>query len=235
MCGFFFIKKKIAQKFNIKKLNESADLIAHRGADGSKTFYNNDIFVKFYRLSIQDLSDNGMQPMISRSKNIMLVFNGEIYNFKKLKKYLKGKPLNSDSDTEVLLNLYEEMGVKIFDHLRGMFSLLIYDLQTKKILVARDQFGIKPLYVHDCNKFIIFSSEIKPILNYLKKTNFNYHTIAEFLLLGKQDHHNTTFFNNIDSVKPSHYYKYTANGIIKKKYWSIFSNKYKKQNEKKND
>jgi asparagine synthase (glutamine-hydrolysing) len=233
MCGFFFIKKKIAQKFNIKKLNESADLIAHRGPDGSKTFYNNDIFVKFYRLSIQDLSDNGMQPMMSRSKNIMLVFNGEIYNFKKLKKYLKGKPLNSDSDTEVLLNLYEEMGVKIFDHLRGMFSLLIYDLQTKKILVARDQFGIKPLYVHDCNKFIIFSSEIKPILNYLKKTNFNYHTIAEFLLLGKQDHHNTTFFNNIDSVKPSHYYKYTANGIIKKKYWSIFSNKYKKQNEKK--
>lgn len=171
MCGFFFIKKKIAQKFNIKKLNESADLIAHRGPDGSKTFYNNDIFVKFYRLSIQDLSDNGMQPMINRSKNIMLVFNGEIYNFKKLKKYLKGKLLNSASDTEVLLNLYEEMGVKIFDHLRGMFSLLIYDFQTKKILVARDQFGIKPLYVHDCNKFIIFSSEIKPILNYLKKTN----------------------------------------------------------------
>ena len=75
MCGFFFIKKKIAQKFNIKKLNESADLIAHRGPDGSKTFYNNDIFVKFYRLSIQDLSTNGMQPMISRSKDIMLVFN----------------------------------------------------------------------------------------------------------------------------------------------------------------
>ena len=233
MCGFFFIKKKTAQRFNIKKLNDSADLLAHRGPDGSKTFCNNDIFVKFYRLSIQDLSHNGMQPMVSKSKNIMLVFNGEIYNFKKLKKYLKGKILNSNSDTEILLNLYEEMGVKIFNHLRGMFSLLIYDFKTKKILVARDQFGIKPLYVYDCDDYILFSSEIKPILNYTKKNNLNYHTMAEFLLLGKQDHHNTTFFKNIESIKPSYYYKYTNNNVIKKKYWSIFSNKYKKQNEKK--
>ena len=233
MCGFFFIKKKTAQKFDVKKFNESADLIAHRGPDETKTFNNNDIFVKFYRLSIQDLSSNGMQPMISKSKKNMLVFNGEIYNFKLLRKYLKVKSLNSNSDTEVLLNLYEEMGTKIFDHLRGMFSFVIYNFQTKKILVARDQFGIKPLYFYDCKKFVIFSSEIKPILNYIKKINFNYHTIAEFLLLGKQDHHDTTFFENIKAIQPSHYYKFTQNKIIKKKYWSLFLSKHKNQNEKK--
>ena len=233
MCGFFFIKKKIAQKFDIKKLNESADLIAHRGPDGSKIFSNNDVFIKFYRLSIQDLSSNGMQPMMSKSKNIILLFNGEIYNFKKLRKYLKKKSLTSESDTEVLLNLYEEMGTKIFDHLRGMFSLLIYDFKTKKILVARDQFGIKPLYYYNSSKFIIFSSEIKPILNYIKENTLNYNAVSQFLFLGKQDHHDSTFFNNISAIEPAHYYRFNKSIVTKKKYWSIYSDELKNISEEK--
>ena len=232
MCGFFFVKKKIAHEFNIKKLNNSANLLSHRGPDESKSFINNDIFVKFFRLSIQDLSSNGMQPMLSKSKNIMIVFNGEIYNFKKLRKHLKIKLFKSNSDTEVLLNLYEEMGTKVFKLIKGMFSILIYDLKTKKILVARDQFGIKPLYVSETHESIIFSSEIKPILNYNKKNDLNYHSMAEFLLLGKQDHQNMTFFEGVEAVKPSYYYKYNKNHIIKKKYWSIFSSNHRKQNEK---
>ncbi len=231
MCGFFFVKKKIAHEFNIKKLNNSANLLSHRGPDDSKSFINDDIFVKFFRLSIQDLSPNGMQPMLSKSKNIMIVFNGEIYNFKKLKKYLKIKVLKSNSDTEVLINLYEEMGTKIFRLIKGMFSILIYDLKTKKILVARDQFGIKPLYVSETYESIIFSSEIKPILNYSKKNNLNYNSMAEFLLIGKQDHHNSTFFEGVEAVRPSYFYKYNRNNIIKKKYWSIFSSNHRKQNE----
>lgn len=232
MCGFFFVKKKIAHEFNIKKLNNSANLLSHRGPDDSKSFINDDIFVKFFRLSIQDLSSNGMQPMLSKSKNIMIVFNGEIYNFKKLRKHLKIKHFKSNSDTEVLLNLYEEMGTKVFKLIKGMFSILIYNLKTKKILVARDQFGIKPLYVSETHESIIFSSEIKPILNYNKKNNLNYRSMAEFLLLGKQDHQNITFFEGVEAVKPSYYYKYNKNHIIKKKYWSIFSNNHRKQNEK---
>ena len=231
MCGFFFVKKKIAHKFNVHKLNNAANLLSHRGPDNSKVFINNDVFVKFFRLSIQDLSLNGMQPMFSQSKNIMIVFNGEIYNFKKLRKHLNVKLLKSNSDTEVLLNLYEEMGTKVFKLIKGMFSILIYDLKSKKILVARDQFGIKPLYVSETNESIIFSSEIKPILYYSSKTNLNYNSMAEFLFLGKQDHHNVTFFEGVEAIRPSFYYKYEKNNIIKKRYWSIFDSNPKKINK----
>ena len=93
MCGFFFIKKKTSHKFNYEKLNYSADLIKHRGPDNNKIYTDKDIFIKFFRLSIQDLSNNAMQPMISRSGKNIIVFNGEIYNFKILKELLNNKNL----------------------------------------------------------------------------------------------------------------------------------------------
>ena len=167
MCGFFFIKKNNNYKFNYDRLNKSANLLIHRGPDGSKIFNNNDIFVKFFRLSIQDLSENGMQPMISHSGNNLIVFNGEIYNFKELKKYLPNKIFKSKTDTEILIELYEKFGTNIFSKIKGMYSFLIYSFKTKKILVARDQFGIKlSIFIKIIN--LIFSSEIKPILNYVK-------------------------------------------------------------------
>ena len=234
MCGFFFIKKKKPFNFNIKTLNLSSELLKHRGPDAKKTFTNNNIFIKFFRLNIQDQSSNGMQPMISRSGKNIIVFNGEIYNFKELKKYLKNQNLKSNSDTEVLLNLYEEMGTKIFDHIKGMFSFLIYNFETEKILAARDQFGIKPLYYYDAENFTIFSSEIKPILNYIKKTKINNNALAEYFFLGKQDHYSKTFFQNIKSVEPSHYYNFNTQSIKKYRYWSLYSDNKHNLNTKKN-
>lgn len=232
MCGFFFIKKKTSHIFNYKKLNRSANLIKHRGPDNDKIYTDKDIFIKFFRLSIQDLSNNAMQPMLSRSGKNILVFNGEIYNFKILKNLLNNKNLRSSSDTEVLLELFEQIGVKIFDKIKGMFSFVIYNLETKKILVARDQFGIKPLYYYDCKNYIIFSSEIKPILNYTKNFKINNTYLAEFFFLGKQDHGNSSFFNKIYSVEPAHYYKFNTTNIEKKKYWSILSENQKNYSKK---
>lgn len=227
MCGFFFIKKKTSHKFNYEKLDYSANLIKHRGPDNNKIYKDKDIFIKFFRLSIQDLSNNAMQPMLSRSGRNIIVFNGEIYNFKFLKKLLNYKNLRSSSDTEVLLELYEQIGAKIFDKIKGMFSFVIYNLESKKIIVARDQFGIKPLYYYDCKDYIIFSSEIKPILNYNKNSKINNKYLAEFFFLGKQDHDNSSFFNKIYSVEPAHYYKFNITSIEKKRYWSILSESQK--------
>lgn len=228
MCGFFFIKRKTSFKFNCEKLNYSSNLLRHRGPDSNKIFIDKDIFIKFFRLSIQDLSNNAMQPMLSKSGKNIIVFNGEIYNFKKLSELLINKNLKSSSDTEVLLELFEQIGFKIFDKIKGMFSFVIYNFETKKILVARDQFGIKPLYYYDCKDYVIFSSEIKPILNYLKTVNINNYSLAEFFFLGKQDHSNSSFFDKINSVEPAHYYKFNNLNIEKKKYWTILSKNKKK-------
>ncbi len=228
MCGFFFIKKKVKFEFNQKKLNSSADLISHRGPDGTKIYQDKDVFIKFFRLSIQDLSKNGMQPMISNSGSKLIVFNGEIYNFKSLRNILKKKDLKSKTDTEVILQLFEEIGLKIFQKMKGMYSLIIYDLKTKKILVARDQFGIKPLYFFENKKYLIFSSEIKPILEYNNGANINNNSLAEYFFLGKQDHYENTFFEEIKSIEPNHYYIFDRNKYKKTRYWSILS---KKNNE----
>ena len=123
----------------------------------------------------------------------LIVFNGEIYNFKELRKYIDEKKLKSRSDTEVLINLYEKIGNKIFDKIEGMYSFLIYNFETKKILAARDNFGIKPLYFYEDKDDLIFSSEIKPILKYKKYFEYEISSLSNFLLLGKQDNHSQTF------------------------------------------
>ena len=170
--------------------------------------------------------------MISKSGKNLIIYNGEIYNFKNLKKYLNNVKFESNSDTEVLLYLYEKMGTKIFEKIEGMFSFLIYNFETKKIIVARDQFGIKPLYFFENSECLIFSSEIKPILRYLNVTEIDNNSLGEYFFLGKQDHRQNTFFKNIEAIEPSHYYYFYNNKKIKYKYWSIFSNNQIKISEK---
>ena len=116
MCGFFVIKKK-TNKFKLNKslFLESCDLINHRGPDDKQNFFSKNISMGFRRLSIVDLSNNGRQPMIGNSSKMIMVFNGEIYNAKKLKKNLFNYKFHGTSDTEVLLKLYEIYGEKCFD------------------------------------------------------------------------------------------------------------------------
>ena len=186
----------------------------------------------FRRLSIIDLSKNGRQPMVGKSNKTIMVFNGEIYNADKLKKKLGGNNFKSNSDTEVLLKLYETYGEKCLNMIKGMFSFIVYNDNDDSIFVARDQFGIKPLYYYEKEDYIIFSSEIKPILNYIKKLEINYDTLAEYFLLGKQDHYDKTFFKDIKSIEPAHYYKFKNQKKYKKRYWSIYDQNQKKLSEK---
>ena len=236
MCGFFIqIPLNKSNHFDKKKFIESSKLISHRGPDQKKYFFHKNINFSFYRLSIIDKNLRASQLMISFSGNLVIVFNGEIYNAKELKEKLREYKFKSKSDTEVLLNLYHKYGSDCLKYLKGMFSFVIYDKSKNSCFFARDRFGIKPLYFKKCKKQILICSEIKPILNFSKNNRFNKIAFKEFLIWQKMDHKNVTFFKDVNSLEKSHYGIIKKNNILFHKYWSIEDNdkKVKKDFEKK--
>lgn len=166
MCG-------IAGRFSSQHLpkdfvwsTRASELLAHRGPDDSGHFADEHCELVHRRLAINDLSPNGYQPMINEDGTVFVVFNGEIYNHAQLRQHLQshGHRFRSTADTEVLVHLYEERGEKMLDSLEGMFAFAIYDQRACTLLLARDRFGIKPLYWAEQNGQLIFASEMKAIL-----------------------------------------------------------------------
>lgn len=171
MCGINGIITKTNKKENeiSSLLNNMNDLIIHRGPDEDGVFSeeNSDFSVgmAMRRLSIIDLS-SGQQPIFTDDKQIVIVFNGEIYNYRQLKVKLEaeGVSFNTSSDTEVILKAYEKYGVESFEWLDGMYGFSIYDKKINKLFIARDFFGEKPLYYMDTEKAFIWASELKSII-----------------------------------------------------------------------
>ena len=151
-----------------EELRQIRDQMAHRGPDGSGEWYSEDrrVGLGHRRLAIIDLSDRGDQPMKTEDGNVVIAFNGEIYNYKHLRSELerKGYRFYSQSDTEVLLHLYAEKGVNMLNDLRGMFAFAIWDNKKKELFIARDPFGIKPLYYADDGKTFYVASQVKALL-----------------------------------------------------------------------
>ncbi len=226
MCGFSGIITNYQN--NIDK-NFLSTLLNHRGPD-MNGFYqdeNNGFKLFFNRLSIQDLSRNGNQPFIY--KNLVLVANCEIYNFKNLKSILIDKyQFKSETDSEVLIYAYKEWGDNFLDYLEGMFSIVIYNKEDKSIKLFRDRFGIKPLYYFLDDENFIFSSEFLPIVKILKKLNkvlnFNYQSINNFIYAG-YNFESSTNIKNIYKVKPSHFINLKNFEIQEIKYWELEKNK----------
>jgi asparagine synthase (glutamine-hydrolysing) len=219
MCGFFVATKK--KIFNKKLALESANFLSHRGPDDMSVFENNDIYIVFYRLSIRDLSANGRQPMKSHSGRFVIVFNGEIYNADYLRNKLDKSVLKGNSDTEILVNLYEKYGESIIHSIKGMFSFVIYDIKNKVFFIVRDRFGIKPLYYIQDNEYFLISSEIKPLLFYTKKNNFDDLAFGDFFFKGFMDHDEKTFFKHVKSFEPSTYKIITRNKVKTVNYWNL--------------
>ena len=210
MCGITGIldfKKKIKDPLLlINKLNE---LNKSRGPDDRGTWSNNDknIFFGHTRLSVIDLTKNGKQPFLSYDKKISLIFNGEIYNFKDLKKILiqKNYIFASNTDTEVILHSYLEWGIDFIDKLRGMFSIAIWDENLKKLFLIRDQFGIKPLYYSADSNFFCFSSSIKSLINSkLVSNKRSSKSLTNYLLWGNTKDPDT-IYDKIKSVEKGTY------------------------------
>ena len=158
ICGFSWNDEALIRKM--------ADRIVHRGPDQEGFFCTDSMSLGFRRLSIIDLSENGSQPMFNEDNTVCLVFNGEIYNFQELRPLLeaRGHRFRSHTDSEVILHGYEEYGIDVVNHLRGMFGFALYDTARKRLLLARDRIGIKPLYYTEQNGRLVFGSEIKSIL-----------------------------------------------------------------------
>ena len=164
MCGFLGIID-YKHQINLKRAQVALDTVKHRGPDAQNTWIDgNYIYFGHNRLSIIDVSKRANQPFLSSKQDALIVFNGEIYNYRELRGELSFNSFTTNSDTETILEGYLEKGVKFFQKLRGIYSFVILDRRNSdKIIMVRDPAGVKPLYYTIQNQSLIFSSEIKAI------------------------------------------------------------------------
>ena len=179
MCG---IAGFVGKEKNMKKIVKGmTDRIRHRGPDGEGFFARGDVALAQRRLSIIDI-EGGRQPMFSKDENLVVVYNGEIYNYQEIKEELKDYPWQTNSDTEVLLAGYQKWGKDLPNHLRGMFAFALYDIKNKTLFCARDPFGIKPFYYYQNEGSFLFASEIKAFLDHPKfEKKFNEKLLSSYL------------------------------------------------------
>jgi asparagine synthase (glutamine-hydrolysing) len=218
MCGIVGLFGNVDNNL----LKEMSHLISHRGPDGRGYYFDKGIALGHRRLSIIDLK-GGSQPMQDQEGKFVITFNGEIYNYLNLKFHLEGKGIkfSTNSDTEVILNMYKIYGKNCLNYLEGMFSFVIYDLNKKSLFVARDRLGIKPLYYFRNSETFGFASEIKSLLIHPDiDKSINKNALLEYFyrqyISGSE-----TIFNQIYKLPPGHYI-FIENGELElKKYWDL--------------
>ena len=219
MCGFVGFTNGVSDDGTL--LKNMMDKIIHRGPDSSGQYVDNNICLGFRRLSIVDIAD-GDQPMFNEDGNLVVVFNGEIYNHLELRKNLimAGHTFKTNhSDTEVLLHGYEEYGAELVKKLRGMFAFVIFNRTTGEIFGARDMFGIKPLYYTFANNSFIFGSEIKSFLPHPEfKKELNPDALAHFLSF-QYSPTEETFFKGVFKLPPAHYFTFDGKELVKTRYF----------------
>lgn len=221
MCGIVGFSGQHKQKEQI--VNNMMDLMIHRGPNSGGCYTDGDMALGFRRLSIIDLAD-GSQPMYNEDKSLVLVYNGEIYNFKSLREDLiaKGHTFLTRCDSEVLLHGYEEYGRELVKKLRGMFAFVIWDVKNKKLFGARDMFGIKPFYYGILQSGdLIFASEIKSMLAH---PDFNRAVNKDALLPYLTFQYSATeetFFAGVYKLPPAHYFEWQDGVLTKERYWDV--------------
>ncbi len=207
MCGISgFIGNGIAGMDREAVLEEMMDKIIHRGPDQEGKYVDDKVALGFRRLSIIDL-DHGMQPMFNETGDVVIIFNGEIYNHLELRKELiaKGHVFANNADTECLVHGYEEYGVELLHKVRGMFAFVIYDKKKDLVFGARDFFGIKPFYYTQVDGTLVFSSEIKSILAYPEmKREVNEEALEQYMSF-QYSVLPETFFKGIYRLPAGHY------------------------------
>lgn len=201
IAGYVDINKKPTKKI----LKEMTDRIAHRGPDGEGHYLDDTAALGHRRLAIIDLNTGG-QPIFNETKDIAVVFNGEIYNYVELREELKqkGHKFITSTDTEVLVHGYEEYGHDLVKKLRGMFSFAIWNKKEKELFSARDGWGIKPYYYYENNGVFLFASEIKAFLDHPDfKKEFNDEILSSYLCFNSVPTEET-FFKGVKRLEPGH-------------------------------
>ena len=229
MCGIAGILSTSLEPIAEGHLKKMIDAIAHRGPDGEGIWSdeNKNILLGHRRLSVIDLSENAAQPMHYLNR-YTIVHNGEIYNYIELKEFLtdKGYSFQSQSDTEVILAAYDFWKEECLKQFDGMFAFAIWDEKERQLFAARDRFGEKPFYYYEDDRYLVFASEIKALWAAGVEKTIDEKMMLNYLTLGYVQNaadKEQTFFNNIYSLPPAHYFKYTPSShrLVVKKYWRL--------------
>ncbi len=213
MCGFTGYIGKLENREEV--LVNMMNTIIHRGPDSEGKYIDEDAALGFRRLSIIDLSSVGDQPLYNEDRSMVLVFNGEIYNYQELREELieAGHTFTSNTDSETLLHGFEEWEERLLERLRGMYAFAIWDIKKRKLFAARDIFGIKPLYYAQMNGTLLFGSEIKSFMEHPKFDKvFNETALGNYLSFQFVPT-NETFFKGVFCLQPGHYFIY-ENGVM---------------------
>lgn len=220
MCGIVgFVSNK---KNKENDLDLMLNRIIHRGPDGEGKYIDDYVALGHRRLSIIDL-EGGKQPIFNEEENLVVIFNGEIYNYLELREDLisKGHTFNSNSDTEVIVHGFEEYQEDIVNKLRGMFAFVIWDKNKKELFGARDHFGIKPFYYYYTSNEFMFASEIKAFVDHSDfKKELNKDIIPSYLSFSYSPT-NDTFFKDVYKLEPGHYFKYKDGNLDIERYFNI--------------
>ncbi len=223
MCGISGVYEYRAQRpVDAHVVEDMLNRLQHRGPDDAGVYVNGPVGIGNRRLSIIDVS-GGQQPMSSEDGRVVVVANGEIYNFRDLTTKLqqRGYRFQTVCDTEVLVYFYEAYGPACVDHLRGMFAFSIWDARRRQLFIARNRLGIKPLYYVDDGQRLIFASEIKSILQHPAVTaELNANGLSHFLSL-KYVPAPETMFANIRLLPPGHTLICDADGVHTQAYWDL--------------
>ena len=209
MCGLLFVSNNI---FTKEELISASNTMSHRGPDSSGNKVIDNHYFSHSRLSIIDLNKRSDQPF--ESNGLLIIYNGEVYNFKELIKEHKLK-VKTKSDTEVILEMYRKYGSRSLNYLNGMFSFIIYDKIKKNIFIARDRLGIKPLYFRKYKNSLIVASEVEQIIS-LKDDGYDQFGIRQYKKL-RMTIKGHTIYNNIKQFPPGHYFD--GENFIK--YWDL--------------
>jgi asparagine synthase (glutamine-hydrolysing) len=233
MCGIFGIINLIDRTRPQRELLAAmGNVLTHRGPDDEGQYHGDGIALGMRRLSIIDLG-GGHQPITNEDESVWVVCNGEIYNFNALRVELetKGHIFRCNSDTEVIVHLYEEKGVEFIQQLRGMFALALWDKSRERLIIARDRMGKKPLYIRQEPGRLLFASEIKSILQDRDiPRRVHLEALEEFLALGYVPAPNT-LFEGIQKVLPGHYLLIEKGRVRDREYWDVDFDREEKHSE----
>ena len=210
MCGIAGLISRPGDPLDRTVLERMVGAVAHRGPDGDGVFVDRNVGLGSRRLAILDLSENGAQPMRSAVSDKVIVYNGEIYNYRELRTELieGGYPFRSRTDTEVILAAYERWGEGCVQRFNGMWAFAIYDPKEEMVFCSRDRFGIKPFYYVDRARFFAFGSEIRQLLPLLETRTASRSALTDSLCFRASERGAETFFAEVYRLEAGHSFRY---------------------------
>jgi asparagine synthase (glutamine-hydrolysing) len=223
MCGIAGFTRFTHSTGNLDTLKAMGQSIFHRGPDAGGEYLDDQVGLCHRRLSIIDLSEAGNQPMYSEDGQLVIVFNGEIYNFQPLREELiaQGYSFHTKTDTEVLLALYQRDGENLLEHINGMFAFALWDKQQQRLFIARDRLGKKPLYYYHHNGYFVFGSELKSILTLPEVPRVIRPDAVRDFFAYQYIPDPKSIFEHIYKLEPGHFLSITAQEVTNQQYWNL--------------